>query len=111
MNSTIVGVLSATVAACLTWALFVAIYKPTNQTFLTFATSQYFHQMSDEGLTSIASYKDCRLDRPDEAEAKMGVAMFGLCKTESDIAVFHYAVALSPTAGFVYSSFDRVPKP
>lgn len=111
MNSKIVGVLSATVGASLTWVLFVAIYKPTNQTFLTFATSQYFHQMSEESLTSVASYKDCRLYPPDAADAEMGVAMFGLCNTESDMAEFQYAVAMSPTAGFVYSSFDRVPKP
>jgi hypothetical protein len=111
MNRTTIGLLSATFGACVAWAWSVPVHKTTIQTFLTSTTSNYFERMSNEGLTGIASYKDCRLGPPDEDDANMGVAMFGLCTTKSDTSVFYYSLAMSPSAGFVYSSFDRVAKP
>ncbi|XDA96623.1 hypothetical protein AB1M95_10785 [Sulfitobacter sp. LCG007] len=92
------------------WFIFVQVCKPSDQDYLETATSNYFKHMSEFGLNELASYEDCRLDQGDPEDRRQGVSMFGLCRTESDTRDFHYMIAMSPTASFVYSDLEEIAK-
>ena len=92
------------------WFVFVQIYKPSDSAFLETATSHYFKHMSEAGFGEFASYDDCRLDQGDQNDRQQGVSMFGLCQTENENMDFHYMIAMSPTASFVYSDLEEISK-
>lgn len=90
-----------------TWLLFGSIFRPTDHDYLITTTSYYFKQMSEIGHTDVASFSDCRLEEADASDRNMGVSMFGLCRSETDVETFHFAIAMSPTANFVYADMER----
>lgn len=96
--------------AMASWGLFVFIYKPSDASYLETTTSHYFKRMSEAGLSHLASYEDCRLDPSDGTEKNEGVAMFGLCRTSTETSDFYYMIAMSPTALYLYSDLEEVPK-
>ncbi|MEM9394196.1 MAG: hypothetical protein AAGA38_10080 [Pseudomonadota bacterium] len=100
-----VGTGGASFAAA--WLLFVSIYRPSDHDYLITTTSYYFKRMSEIGHTGAVSFSDCRLEEADASDRDMGVSMFGLCRTESDGETFHFAIAMSLTANFVYADMER----
>lgn len=97
---------AAVAASLATWLLFVEIYRSTEHRYLITTTSYYFKRMSETGKTGVASFADCSLHPGDASDRRMGVAMFGLCRSETDTEVFFFAIALSPTASFVYDDME-----
>lgn len=103
-------VVVALASTAVAWFLFAQIYRPNNHAYLETTTSYYFKHMSEAGLNEIASYDDCRLDPSDPSDRQQGVSMFGLCRTENETTDFHYMIAMSPTASFVYSDLEEISK-
>ena len=92
---------------CLTWMLFISMYRPTNNDFLVTTTSYYFKRMSETGNNAIASFADCIVEPGSALDRQQGILMFGLCRTENETTVYHYSIAMSPTAGYVYADLEE----
>lgn len=96
----------AVASSLATWLLFVMIYRPTEHDYLITTTSYYFKHMSEAGNAAVASFYDCRVEPAEAADRRMGIAMFGLCGSETATEKFYFFIALSPTAKFRYSDLE-----
>ncbi|MDT0684193.1 hypothetical protein RM543_16025 [Roseicyclus sp. F158] len=97
---------AAVAGSLATWLLFVTMYRPTEHDYLITTTSYYFKRMSEAGNTGVASFSDCRVESGDASDRRMGIAMFGLCRSETATEKFHFFIALSPTGNSVHSDME-----
>ncbi|KEJ89673.1 hypothetical protein DSW25_11575 [Sulfitobacter donghicola DSW-25 = KCTC 12864 = JCM 14565] len=98
---------TAVASFAVAWLLFVSFYRPTDHEYLITTTSYYFKRMSEIGHTGSASFSDCRLEQADASERDLGISMFGLCRSETDVETFHFSIAMSATAKFVFSDMEQ----
>lgn len=110
MPRKLLALASILLTVVISWLFFVSIYKPNSHDFMIEATSYYFKQMSEIGETKHALYSDCSLSNADDSETSQGVAMLGVCKSESETTVYYYSIAMGPTGKYVYSDFEEVGK-
>ena len=106
INIKIVGTAIGTFA--LTWWLFASLYRPSGRDFLITATSYYFKRMSEEGNVAVTSFRDCIVQPGDDRDLRQGILMYGLCRAESESAIYHYSIAMSPTTNYIYEDLEEV---
>lgn len=90
------------------WYIAVLLFRPSEFNYLNLAASQYFEEMSSIGQTCHASYNDCSLSEAKDSDKAAGVFMYGLCRSESKEATYHYGIAMGPVGNYVYSDFEEV---
>lgn len=106
-NRLILGLFLGIVAG---WYLAEWVHTASNSDFLDATQAGYFRTLSDweehldrVDLTGPASSQDCRIVEADADDGQHGVAKFGLCHVETELGSIYYELALSGSAGFVWS--------
>ena len=106
-NRLVLGLLLGIVAG---WYLSECRPTTSNSDFLDATQAGYFRTLSDweehldrVDLTGPASSQDCRIVEADADDGQHGVAKFGLCHVETELGSIYYELALSGSAGFVWS--------